>query len=172
MRRWLPFLGFVLLLSVFYLGLWHNPREVPSPLIGKPAVAFDLPLLGQPGQRFSPSQAAPGPWLLNIWASWCGECRREHGYLLELAAQGIALYGLNWKDDGRKAAEHLARAGNPYRQVAEDATGRAGIDWGVTGVPETFLIDAQGIIRAKHSGPLNPKVWERKFQPLLSGAGS
>ena len=169
MKRWIPFAAFAILLGFLFVGLWLDPREVPSPLIGKPAPAFTLPVLERPGQTFSPDQARGRPWLLNVWAPWCRTCRREHPFLMQLAASGVRLYGLNWQDQAREAADLLAEIGNPYALTAVDLDGRAGIDWGVTGVPETFLVDADGIVRVKHSGPLNERAWKRKFAPVLEG---
>lgn len=172
MKRWLPFTLFAVLLVFLFAGLWLDPREVPSPLIGKPAPTFRLPVLERRGETFSPDQARGRAWLLNVWAPWCRTCRKEHPFLMRLAVSGIPIYGLNWQDKGREAAGLLAEIGNPYVLNAVDLDGRAGIDWGVTGVPETFLIDADGIIRAKHSGPLSERAFERKFAPLLEGRGS
>jgi cytochrome c biogenesis protein CcmG/thiol:disulfide interchange protein DsbE len=172
MRRWLPFAAFTVLLAFLFAGLWLDPREVPSPFIGKPAPAFTLPVLERPGQTFSPAQARGEPWLLNVWAPWCRTCRKEHPFLMQLAASRVRVYGLNWQDQAREASALLAEIGNPYVLNAVDLDGRAGIDWGVTGVPETFLIDADGVVRAKHSGPLSERVWNRKFAPLLQEKGS
>ncbi len=172
MKRWLPLAAFAVLLGFLFAGLWLDPREVPSPLIGQPAPKFSLPVLERPGQTFSPAHAKGRPWLLNVWAPWCRTCRKEHAYLMQLAASGVVIYGLNWQDQAREASRLLAETGSPYLLTANDADGRVGIDWGVTGVPETFLVDADGIIRAKHSGPLNERVFRRKFAPLLQGGGS
>ena len=168
----LPLVIFLVIAGFLAIGLRLDPREVPSPFIGKPAPAFTLPVLERRGQTFSPEQARGRPWLLNVWAPWCRTCRKEHPFLMQLAASGVAVYGLNWQDTGREAAALLASIGNPYVLNAVDLDGRAGIDWGVTGVPETFLIDADGIIRAKHSGPLSERAWKRKFAPLLQAKGS
>lgn len=172
MKRWLPLIAFVLLAGLLYKGLWLNPREVPSPLIGKPAPAFSLPVVGRPGSAFSPGDLRGKVWLLNFWAPWCTGCKQEHPFLMELARQGLPLYGLNWKDEEREGAAMLKASGNPYVLSADDRDGRVGIDWGTTGVPETYVIDAAGNIRYKHSGPLNPKVWESKIAPLLKEIGA
>jgi cytochrome c biogenesis protein CcmG/thiol:disulfide interchange protein DsbE len=171
-KRWLPFAAFCVLAVFLFLGLWLDPREVPSPFIGKPAPAFTLPVVGQPGQTFAPAQARGKAWVLNVWAPWCRTCRKEHPLLMQLAASGVPVYGLNWKDEQREAAAVLAQIGNPYVLNGDDHDGRAGIEWGVTGVPETFLIDAAGIVRVKHSGPLTERVWKRKFAPLLEDRGA
>lgn len=167
MKRFIPFLVFIVLAVFLYLGLYLNPREVPSPFIGKPAPAFTLPVLGQPGQTFSPEQAKGKVWLLNVWAPWCVSCRQEHPVLMQLAASGVAIYGLNWKDKDGEAEAMLARQGSPYVLTVDDRDGRVGIDYGVTGTPETFVIDKAGIIRMKHVGPISPEVWQKKFVPLL-----
>lgn len=171
MKRWLPLILFGILSLFLYGGLWLNPREVPSPLIGQNAPSFQLPVVGKPSETFSPAMAQGRPWLLNIWAPWCTTCRKEHFHLMQLAQKGAPLYGLNWKDSAGEAATLLKQIGNPYVLTADDRDGRVGIDWGTTGVPETYVIDAQGIIRMKHSGPLNPRVWEQRIAPLLKELG-
>ncbi|MDD4881358.1 MAG: DsbE family thiol:disulfide interchange protein [Gallionellaceae bacterium] len=167
MKRWLPLIIFAALGGFFYIGLHLDPREVPSPFIGKPAPAFTLPVIGQPGVTFSPEQNKGKVWLLNVWAPWCVACRQEHGALMQLAQAGVPIYGLNWKDKDREAEALMARQGSPYAAVAEDLDGRVGIDYGVTGTPETFVIDKTGIIRMKHIGPINADNWQAKFEPLL-----
>jgi cytochrome c biogenesis protein CcmG/thiol:disulfide interchange protein DsbE len=167
MKRWLPLIVFAVLAGFFYVGLHLNPREVPSPFIGKPAPAFNLPVIGQPGVTFSPEQNKGKVWLLNIWAPWCVSCRQEHGVLMQLAQAGVPIYGLNWKDKDREAEALLAQKGSPYLVAVDDLDGRVGIDYGVTGTPETFVIDKAGIIRMKHVGPIGPDNWKDKFEPLL-----
>lgn len=167
MKRFIPFIVFIVLAVFLYLGLYLNPREVPSPLIGKPAPDFTLPAVGQPDRTFSPMDARGKLWLLNVWAPWCVSCRQEHPFLMQLARSGVAIYGLNWKDKEREAAALLDATGSPYLLTADDLDGRVGIDYGVTGTPETFVIDKSGIIRMKHVGPITPEVWEKKFVPLL-----
>lgn len=167
MKRWIPLILFAVLAAFLYAGLYLNPREVPSPFIGKPAPGFTLPVVGQPGARFSPAQVKGKTWLLNIWAPWCVSCRVEHPTLMRLAASGVPIYGLNWKDTGREAEALLTQKGSPYLLVADDLDGRVGIDYGVTGTPETFVIDQAGIIRMKHIGPIDDEVWQKKFAPLL-----
>lgn len=169
MRFLIP-LGVFLVMVIFLgLGLSLDPREIPSPLIGKPAPAFSLPTLEAPDQPFGPNLLKGRPYLLNVWASWCEACRAEHPVLIDLARSGaVTLIGLNYKDTPDKARAWLeAHGGNPYQTVAVDANGKVGIDWGVYGVPETFLIDANGIILYKHTGPLNRKVLEEKLLPLM-----
>lgn len=167
MKRWIPLIVFVVLAGFFYVGLHRDPHEVPSPFIGKPAPAFALPVVGQPGQTFSPSENKGRVWLLNVWAPWCVSCRQEHAELMRLAQSGVPIYGLNWKDKDREAAGLLANIGNPYVKVADDLSGQVGIDYGVTGTPETYVIDKNGIIRMKQIGIITDQVWQTKFVPLL-----
>jgi len=167
LKRLLPLIIFAVLVGFLFKGLWLNPREVPSPFIGKPAPAFSLPLVGEATRTFSPESMRGKVWLLNVWAPWCVSCRQEHDYLMDLAAQGVPIVGLNWKDKAREAASLLAQKGSPYLAVPDDLPGRVGIDYGVTGTPETFVIDKAGIIRMKHTGPLSPEIWAKKVQPLV-----
>jgi cytochrome c biogenesis protein CcmG/thiol:disulfide interchange protein DsbE len=151
------------------VGLRLNPREVPSPLIGKAAPAFDLPVLHQPDKRFSPADMRGKVWLLNVWASWCESCRDEHPLLVELSKKGtLPILGLNYKDKSEDARLWLKRFGDPYQLSVADADGRIGIDYGVYGVPETYLIDAQGVIRYKRIGAITPAVLQEKILPLLA----
>jgi cytochrome c biogenesis protein CcmG/thiol:disulfide interchange protein DsbE len=167
MKRWLPLIIFLVLAGFFYVGLNLNPREVPSPFIGKATPTFNLPVIGQPGVTFSPEANKGKVWLLNVWAPWCVSCRQEHGVLMQLAQAGVPIYGLNWKDKDREAEALLAQQGSPYTVTVDDLDGRVGIDYGVTGTPETFVIDKAGIIRMKHVGPINGDNWQNKFEPLL-----
>lgn len=166
----LPLVVFLILAGFLAVGLHLNPRDVPSPLIDKPAPAFSLPKLGESGASFSTEEMKGKVWLLNVWASWCVACREEHPFLMELSRSGqVELYGLDYKDADVDAKVWLKEGGNPYRAVAVDATGNVGIDYGVYGVPETYVIDKAGIIRYKQTGPLTREVWEQKIQPLLKG---
>jgi cytochrome c biogenesis protein CcmG/thiol:disulfide interchange protein DsbE len=170
MTRWLwllgGFLGLVMFLGV---GLTLNPREVPSPLINKPAPPFQLPQLHEPEKVFSQKDMAGKVWLLNVWASWCASCRDEHPVLVELAKSGaVPIYGLNYKDKRADGMAWLQRFGNPYMLSAFDAQGRIGIDYGVYGVPETYVIDKQGVIRYKQIGPVTPQVLKEKILPLIA----
>jgi cytochrome c biogenesis protein CcmG/thiol:disulfide interchange protein DsbE len=154
----------LLLMGVGPLARW----KVPSPLIGKPAPAFDLPRLDDPGQRVRREDLLGKVWMLNVWASWCAACRDEHPLLVEMAARKIVpIYGLDYKDTRAAGQQTLARFGDPYVASLFDADGRVGIDWGVYGVPETFIIDRQGVIRMKHIGPLTPDVIRDKIEPLV-----
>ncbi|MEW5787708.1 MAG: DsbE family thiol:disulfide interchange protein [Pseudomonadota bacterium] len=174
MKRWLPLVIFLVLVGFFAKGLFLNPREVPSPFIGKPAPAFTLPVVGDAGGRtFSPAEMKGKVWLLNVWAPWCVSCRQEHPVLMELAqSQPVPIVGLNWKDKDREAAQLLAQQGSPYVAVPDDLSGKVGIDYGVTGTPETYLIDRDGIVRLKHVGPISPEVWKDKFEPKLKELGA
>lgn len=169
LRFLLPLGVFALLLVFLLVGLRLNPREVPSPLIDKPAPAFSLPLLGQPDQRIARDDLLGKVWVLNIFASWCAPCRVEHPLVTDLASLKLApVYGLNYKDKTDDATKWLAQLGDPFAGVLVDADGRTGIDFGVYGVPETFVIDQKGVIRLKHIGPLTPDVVSEQIVPLLS----
>jgi len=167
-RAWLPLVGFGVLAAFLGVGLTLNPREVPSPLIGKPAPAFSLQTLAEPQKQFSVEDAKGKVWLLNVWASWCTPCLEEHPIIEVLSKKGIPVYGLNYKDKEAAATAWLRRHGDPYILSVVDPTGRVGIDYGVYGTPETYLIDKQGVIRFKHVGPLNPQVVERTLLPLIA----
>lgn len=169
MRRFLlPFMAFLVLLAFLVIGLGLNPREVPSPLIGKPAPAFALPRLHAPDQTVSAQQMAGQVWIFNVWASWCVACREEHPVLMDLArTAGVPVVGLNYKDDRAQGIAWLAQHGNPYAMSAFDGDGRVGIDYGVYGVPETFVVDRDGVIRYKFTGPLTRRAVEDKLLPLL-----
>lgn len=169
MRRFLlPFGIFVALVLFLGIGLRLNPREIPSPFIGKPAPAFKLTQLHDASKTISPPDMAGKVWLLNVWASWCVSCREEHPVLMNLARQGVVpILGLNYKDSREAGTGWLRQFGNPYNLSAFDSDGRVGIDYGVYGVPETFVIDKHGVIRMKHIGPVTPEVITDKFLPLI-----
>lgn len=169
MRRYLLPLGiFLVLLAFLGAGLRLNPREVPSPFIGKPAPGFSVSRLDDAGKTISPADMAGKVWLLNVWASWCVSCRVEHPVLMEFAGLGLApVVGLNYKDNRAEGLAWLGQHGNPYLVSAYDADGRIGIDYGVYGVPETFVIDRKGIVRMKFTGPLTRQVIQQKIVPLL-----
>jgi len=169
MRFILPFVAFVVLAVFLFVGLNLNPREVPSPLIDKPAPAFTLPQLHEPAKQFSPADMKGQVWLLNVWASWCVSCREEHPVLMALAQQNIVpVYGLDYKDTPVEAERWLQKGGDPYVLSVSDAEGRIGIDYGVYGVPETYVIDKQGIIRYKQIGPVTPDNLREKILPLVA----
>ena len=188
MKRFLIPLGLFIVLVVFLaVGLNRDPHEVPSPLVGKPAPEFRLEQLGGAGKTFSPADMRGQVWLLNVWASWCVSCRAEHPLLVAFAKQGgLPIVGLNYKEvrgDGetdvkklaadaeitltrQRAAAWLERHGNPYTLSVLDMDGRVGIDYGVYGVPETYLIDKKGVIRYKQIGPITPEALQQKILPL------
>lgn len=170
MSRYLIPLGIFLVLVVFLaIGLGRDPHEVPSPLMNKPAPDFELAQLQDPTQTFSAQQMRGKVWMLNVWASWCVSCREEHPLLVELSKTGaVAIYGLNYKDKRDDGLAWLEEFGNPYVVSASDTTGRVGIDYGVYGVPETYLIDKSGVIRFKQIGPVTPEVIKDKILPLVS----
>jgi cytochrome c biogenesis protein CcmG/thiol:disulfide interchange protein DsbE len=169
MRRFLIPLGIFMVLVLFLgVGLRLNPREIPSPFIGKPAPAFTLTQLHESERQFSPQDMNGKVWLLNVWASWCVSCRQEHPVLMEFSRQALVpILGLNYKDGREDGKAWLSEFGNPYTLSAFDANGRIGIDYGVYGVPETFVIDKLGVIRYKHVGPLTPKIISEKLLPLI-----
>jgi len=163
----IPLAIFVALVAFLFVGLRLNPREVPSPFIGKPAPAFELAQLQEPDKRFARRDMDGKVWLLNVWASWCVACREEHPVLVDLAKQKtIPVVGLNYKDKPEDAKAWLKQFGNPYMLSVTDQDGRVGIDYGVYGVPETFLIDRKGVIRYKQIGPVTPEALEKKILPL------
>jgi cytochrome c biogenesis protein CcmG/thiol:disulfide interchange protein DsbE len=165
----IPLLLFVVLVGFLAVGLNRDPHELPSPLIGKPAPAFEVPQLEQANKTFSPESLKGQVWILNVWASWCVACREEHPMLLELSKAKIApLIGLDYKDQREDALAMLARQGNPYTLSAFDGNGRVGINYGVYGVPETYVIDKAGIIRFKHIGPITTEVLNQKIYPLIN----
>jgi len=167
--RFLVPLGiFFALLVLLGVGLTLNPREVPSPLIGKPAPAFDLPQLHRPDLSFTHKEMLGKVWVLNVWASWCVACREEHPVILDLAKSGVVpVLGLNYKDERSDGLRWLAQFGDPYQLSLYDHAGQVGIDYGVYGVPETFVIDKQGVIRYKRIGVLTPQLVRDKLLPLL-----
>ena len=164
-KLWLP-LAFIALLVLLAIGLRLNPREVPSPLIGKPAPHFELPRLDAPDKRFSQKDMLGSVWVLNVWASWCPPCLAEHPVVSELS-KSVSVVGLNYKDAREDALPWLERHGDPYRLSVYDAAGRIAIDYGVYGVPETYVIDQRGVIRYKHIGPLTPEIARTKLEPLV-----
>jgi cytochrome c biogenesis protein CcmG/thiol:disulfide interchange protein DsbE len=164
---------FIALVALLAVGLRLNPREVPSPLIGKPAPPFELPLLTEPDKRFSQKDMLGKVWVMNVWASWCPPCLVEHPVVTRIAQSGLApVVGLNYKDARDDALPWLKRNGNPYQLIVFDANGRIGIDYGVYGVPETYVIDRKGVIRYKHIGPLSADVVKQKVEPLVQQLNS
>ncbi|MEZ5541589.1 MAG: DsbE family thiol:disulfide interchange protein [Pseudomonadota bacterium] len=168
LRYLVPLLVFVLLAGLLYVGLGLDPKIVPSPLIGKPMPTFALPRLDDPAVTITDADLKGKPSILNVWATWCTSCRAEHETLVAFARTGkVAIYGLNYKDNRADAQRWLRQLGNPYVANAFDEHGRTGIDWGVYGAPETFIMDKDGIIRHKHIGPLTDAVLANEILPLL-----
>ena len=166
----IPVVLFVPLILFLAAGLKHDPHEVPSPLIGKPAPDFSLARLDDPTRRFSPAELRGKPWLLSVWASWCASCREEHPLLVDLARRSdVTLIGLDYKDQRSDAQNWLRQIGNPYLLSVSDPDGRIGIEYGVYGVPETYVIDRAGVIRYKHIGPVSASDIDNTLLPLLHG---
>ena len=165
----IPLILFAVLVGFLAVGLGLDPREVPSPLVNKAAPAFKVAQLEQPEQQFSPEDPKGKVWLLNVWASWCVACRQEHPVLMDFARAQIApLIGLDYKDQRKDALGVLKRSGNPYDITAFDADGRVGIDYGVYGVPESYVIDKAGVIRYKHIGPITTEALQKTIIPLIN----
>jgi len=167
--RWsIPLAIFVILIAFLYVGLGRDPREVPSPLIGKPAPEFKLEQLHDQANTLSSADMKGKVWLLNVWASWCVSCKVEHPLLMQLAASNVVpVYGLDYKDAPDAGRAWLAQNGNPYTSSIVDRDGRVGIDYGVYGVPETFLIDKQGVVRYKQIGPVTAEALRDKILPMV-----
>jgi cytochrome c biogenesis protein CcmG/thiol:disulfide interchange protein DsbE len=164
----LPMGIFLVLVLFLGAGLRLDPKEVPSPLIGKPAPAFALARLDDPTQTIRRDDLLGRVWMLNVWASWCVACREEHPLLVEFSkSKMLPIYGLNYKDRAAAGKKWLVDFGNPYTASISDLDGRVGIDYGVYGVPETFIIDRQGVVRFKQIGPLTPEVIRTKIEPLV-----
>jgi cytochrome c biogenesis protein CcmG/thiol:disulfide interchange protein DsbE len=168
LRFLLPLGAFLIMVVFLGIGLKLDPHNVPSPLINKAAPTFTLSQLHDPQKTFSPQMMNGQVWLLNVWASWCVSCRQEHIYLTEFAHQyPVNLVGLNYKDDAGAAINWLAKLGNPYQLSVSDSDGMVGLDWGVYGVPETFVIDKKGNIRYKQTGPVDSNILQSVIIPLL-----
>jgi len=164
-----PLFLFVALVGYFAVGLTRNPNEIKSVLIDKPLPVIDLAVPGREDVRFQTSTLSGKVSLLNVFASWCIACRVEHPVLLKLtAAKEVPVYGLAWKDKPEELKAWLEELGNPYELIGDDARGRTAIDLGVTGAPETFVIDRQGRIRYKHIGPIDDHVWEKTLKPMIA----
>ncbi len=164
----LPLALFLIAVGFLAKGLFLDPHEVPSPLVGKPAPKFQAPVLGETGKTFNSDDMKGKVWLLNVWASWCAACREEHPVLMAMEKTGqIATYGLDYKDTDAEAQAVLKEHGNPYKAVVTDIEGKIGIDYGVYGVPETYVIDKAGVIRYKQIGPITDEILLTKIVPLL-----
>jgi len=169
MKKFLIPIGlFALLGLLLAYGLKLDPRRIPSPLVDKPLPAFSLPTLENPKKSLSNADLKGKVVLVNVWASWCVACKQEHPVLLALSRDKLVpIIGLNYKDKREDATHMLNTEGNPYDVSIVDADGRVGIDWGVYGVPETFVVDKQGVIRYKQIGPISPEAWEKTLLPLI-----
>ena len=168
LRYIIPLALFLGLAIFFAVGLTKDPRMVPSPFIDKPAPAFRLEQLQQPERAFTPDDMKGKVWMLNVWASWCASCRVEHPLLVEMArSKVVPIVGLNYKDKREDAIAWLGKFGDPYQLSAWDIEGRVGIDYGVYGAPETFVIDKQGVIRYKQIGPITPEALDKTILPLI-----
>lgn len=167
LRYLVPF-GVFLVIAIFLgVGLTLDTEKVPSPLIGKPVPGFELAAVDQPDRKISPADFEGEVWLLNVWASWCVACRQEHAVLMRAKREGLNIIGLDYKDERPAALRWLQRHGDPYRIAAHDPEGRAGLDLGVYGVPETYVIDAKGVIRYKHIGPISGETLDEEIMPLV-----
>jgi len=168
LRFLIPLAVFLLLVAFLAIGLTLNPREVPSPLVDRPVPAFQLRQLHQPDLSFSQKDMLGKVWLLNVWASWCASCRDEHPLLVDLAKSGIVpIVGLNYKDKPEEGKAWLKQFGDPYLLSVADPEGRVGIDFGVYGVPETFVIDQRGVIRYKQIGAITRRSMQEKILPMV-----
>jgi cytochrome c biogenesis protein CcmG/thiol:disulfide interchange protein DsbE len=168
LRFLLPLAIFVVLVGFLWVGLGRDPREVPSPLVDKPAPAFSLAQLDDPAKKLGPADLKGQVWLLNVWASWCVSCRVEHPLLIALAkTKLVPIIGLDYKDTNDLGRAWLTEYGDPYQVSVVDADGRVGIDWGVYGVPETFVVDKAGVIRYKQIGPITLESLQQKILPLV-----
>ena len=164
----IPLIAFAALAAYLAVGLTHDPRVLPTALLDKPAPAFVLPPLREGGPGLAKADLEGQVSLVNVFASWCVPCRAEHPLLMRLAQEKIVpIYGINWKDKREDATAWLDRLGNPYSRIGYDGDGRVGIDWGVYGVPETYIIDRQGRIRHRHVGPLVPETLEKEILPKI-----
>ncbi len=162
-----PLVIFLVLAVLFWRGLSLDPTDMPSALLDKPLPEFELPQLAEAGQTIEKADLIGKPMLLNVWATWCVACRAEHPFLLQLAEMGIPIYGVNYKDENAAARQWLQDLGNPYAANIVDAEGSLGMDLGVFGAPETYVLDANGVIRYKHIGVVNEKVWTENIAPVL-----
>ena len=165
-KRFAPLIAFLALVVLLVRGLALDPMDLPSARIGDPLPDFVLPVLGNDAMR-SPDGWQGKPALINVWATWCFSCRVEHPYLLDLAKTGVTIYGLNYKDDPQKAEKWLDDLGNPYAETVVDVKGTFGLDLGVYGAPETYVIDAQGIVQHRHVGVVDETVWREQLAPYF-----
>ena len=165
----LPLVAVILFIPLLILGLKNDPRALPSQYIGKPAPRFSLPTLKDPSRTISAANLKGDVSVVNIWGTWCVGCAQEHDFLMELAEQdGITIYGINWKDKREDALRWLQQLGDPYVMSGSDLEGRVGIDWGVYGAPESFLVNPEGFVVYRHAGPLDRRIWEAEFAPRIA----
>lgn len=162
-----PIILFMVICIFLWRGLSLDPHRLPSVQVGRAVPEFSLPELENPGVLFQSSQLRGKVVLLNVWASWCAACVEEQVFLMQLAREGVAIYGLNYKDNSSDAMQWLKQWGNPYKTIASDNEGKAAIDLGVYGAPETFVIDKQGVIRYRHAGIMNQVLWQKELLPLI-----
>lgn len=172
-RRFLPLFAFAALAALLFAGVRMNAGKdtsaIPSPLIGKPAPTFSLPQLDAPDQRIGNADLRGKPYLLNVWGSWCPNCREEHPFVTALAGSGkVRVVGYNYKDAPEDARRWLAQFGNPYSLIVTDEDGRGAFDWGIYGAPESYLVDARGIVRWKIVGPIDDTVIHDQIEPMLA----
>ena len=167
-RYAIPLVVFALLIGLFWVGLGLNPRELPSPLVGREAPVFAVPDLLEPQRTVSNESFRGEVTVFNVFASWCVSCRREHHLLVEMQSQGVRIIGLNYKDERPDALAYLRQGGNPYEMIGFDLRGDVGIEWGVYGTPETFVVDRNGVIRHKHTGPLHRQILQQEILPLIA----
>jgi cytochrome c biogenesis protein CcmG/thiol:disulfide interchange protein DsbE len=167
-RALIPLAVFLALAALLFYGLQLDPRKIPSPLVDKPAPDFSLQSLKDPNQTLTKEILLGKVSLVNVWASWCPSCRQEHGELMRIARQSeVQVVGFNWKDTRPEALQMLQQFGDPYATILFDPDNRSGIDWGVYGAPETFIVDPEGIIRHKHVGPIDAQVWTEQLLPIV-----
>ncbi len=166
-KLFIPFAVFLILSGLLYMGLSLDPNELPSVLIGKPVPEFSLPDLHNPENNITPATMKGKPYLLNVWATWCPSCKYEHPYLIKLAEMGVPIYGVNYKDDTDKARKLLEEAGDPYMANIVDEEGSLIMALGVYGAPETFIVDANGIIRYRLVGVVNEEIWKSTMAPIF-----
>jgi len=176
MARYALLIGFFILVGVFAVVLdrmgkgEYNPRDIPTEFIGKPAPQIHVPTLFDADKIVNTDQFRGQPWLFNVWGTWCPECWREHAFLIELKKAGVPVVGLNWRDERSEAIAMLNQLGNPFVEIGFDPDSSVAMDWGVYGAPETFLIDAQGVVIAKHAGGLTADIWQSKFAAYFERA--
>ncbi|MEM1174539.1 MAG: DsbE family thiol:disulfide interchange protein [Pseudomonadota bacterium] len=169
-RFLIPLVAFLIFIPIFLVALFRDPSEIPSPFIDAPAPAFELPTLRDPSRIVNNADIEGRAVLVNIWATWCVGCREEHDFLMQLARTDVVpIIGINWRDNRDDAIQWLEALGDPYEFSGFDEFNRVGIDWGVYGAPETFLVNADGVVVYKHLGPLDAATWQREFVPRLGG---